>query len=216
VASALEVADRRERPPWVACCRYCPADRTAASGANAASDEQRRRMGHHRRQPSVAGAAFPHSHGKEGFARARPQPAFYVSYKLAVLTRTDQERMIGMLPKKLCRGRRRCRKPFSIHPSRPAPSCFPEAECGNLNYLVLILFASRARTRERLRQGSLRQPARPTTRHPQSQATGARSRGPAIERTGALGSDRPQASSVAGARRATIAAAARADRPGGD
>jgi len=75
-------------------------------------------------------------------------------------------------------------------------------------------FLSRARCARALRARKLRQPVRPATRHPQSEATRARSRGPAAERAGAVESARPEASSVAALRRATIAAAACCDRPG--
>ena len=68
--------------------------------------------------------------------------------------------------------------------------------------------------RERLRQGKLRQPAGPTTRHPQSPAARARPHCPAAEHAGAVKIARPQASSVAAPRRATIAAAPQTHRSG--
>ena len=76
------------------------------------------------------------------------------------------------------------------------------------------LFLPRARRARALRQGKLRQPARPAARRPQSQAARAGSCRPAAERAGAVGSARPQASSVAPPRRATVAAAARFHRVG--
>ena len=77
------------------------------------------------------------------------------------------------------------------------------------------LLLPRARRVRTFREGKLRQPAGAAARHPQSQAAGARPCCPADDRAGAVGSDRPQASSVAAARRATLAAASRFDRPGG-
>jgi hypothetical protein len=77
------------------------------------------------------------------------------------------------------------------------------------------LLLPRARRVRTFREGKLRRPAGAAARHPQSQAAGARPCCPADDRAGAVGSDRPQASSVAAARRATLAAASRFDRPGG-
>jgi hypothetical protein len=52
-------------------------------------------------------------------------------------------------------------------------------------------------------------------RHPQPQAAGARPCDPAADRAGAVGSDRPRASSVTAARRPALTTAPRFDRPGG-
>jgi len=98
----------------------------------------------------------------------------------------------------------------------PCIPCLIDTKWRNINNLILILFSSHARDAPgALRQGKLRRPARPAVRHTRSQAASARSCGPAAERAGAVGSDRPQASSVAAPRRATVAAAARFHRPGG-
>jgi hypothetical protein len=95
------------------------------------------------------------------------------------------------------------------------PPVFSRRESSSFNSLVLILFASCARRVRTFREGKLRQPAGAAARHPQPQAAGARPCYPAADRAGAVGSDRPQASSVAAARRATPTAASRSDRPGG-
>jgi hypothetical protein len=93
-----------------------------------------------------------------------------------------------------------------IRLSYPAFPCFPKGESSNLNYLILISPRLARAGAETLRQRKLGQPARPATRHPQSEAPGARSRGTAARRAGAVKATRPQASSVAVSRHAAIAA----------
>src|SRR5271166_1546399 len=94
-------------------------------------------------------------------------------------------------------------------PSRLAAiSCFPDRETKNINDLILIP----SRLARATRAGVLRRAAPAihgaAARHPQSQAAGARSCGPAAERTGAVGAARTQAASVTAPRPANLAAAA--------
>src|SRR4029077_13790955 len=74
-------------------------------------------------------------------------------------------------------------------------------------------FSPRARDARAVRQRKLREPARPAARHSQSQAARPGSRRPPAERAGAVATARPQAVSVAPARRATPGAALRAIDP---
>jgi hypothetical protein len=76
-------------------------------------------------------------------------------------------------------------------------------------------FLPRARRARAVRQRKLREPARPSARHSQSQAARPGSRRPPAERAGAVATARPQAVFVASARRATPAAALARHRSGG-
>jgi len=105
----------------------------------------------------------------------------------------------------------RCQKSLPIRLLLPVLTCFLDVELRNFNDLVLIPLC-------RPRAGASRREA-PATRGAGRAAfpiprRRARSRRPATERASAVGSDRPQASSVAAARGAIIAAA-RCHRPGG-
>jgi hypothetical protein len=100
----------------------------------------------------------------------------------------------------------------------PAPSCsllLSESRIQESQPLGTDLSVPRARdVRGRFAKGSSGKPARPSSRHPQSQAAHPRSRLKAAERWGAGGSARPQTASVAGSRRPAFAAAANCHRPG--
>jgi hypothetical protein len=77
----------------------------------------------------------------------------------------------------------------------PNPSCYLLFSGPGIEELQRVgpdPFPPRARGGKAFRQGKLRQPARPATRHSQSQTARARSWGPAAQGGGAVRSDRPQ------------------------